>query len=634
MGAAAQSIAEPMAKIGRFFQRPDYFFALRFWLATLLAWAAAFSLQLDKPYWAIMTVAVVSYPSQGMLIAKFIARLAGTVVGILMVTWLAGISLNAPWLMSLYLALWLSLCTYIAGRYSGMVTYGCALCGYTSAIVGFGISVSPTPYTLFFISQARLSEIALGLAAALLVTFALPSRLDNRLFLQAAQGNSHRMRDLFQSCLHRYVPERALFQRWYELVTGLMNAELLAANNSLSAAADSTLRRRRSRLTRRQLSSASGLLSLHSMSTLLLHDSGADAGDYLNEVEKWLGPRPFPPDTAPPWPPDGLMAHRAGQHFCLALRSCLDDAGAEAAGPAESRTGQVFAGARVFRDSHEMLLNAVRTFCSVLAGVFFWLGNDWDMGYILTVLIGISCALGAHYPAVSKLVLVVLAAVVLAVPVAYVLLFYAFISTSELLPAMLAMTPALLLAGAGKSLSPVAFIFFHVFMLGVIFLINFANPMDYDFSRFANMAVAAVFSVLIVAVVFYFIPQSADRVKLVRMTRAISGRFTGDMAREARHGPFEDYVYSALFLTRVMPRSPDKQRFVRFCCVILAMSRIRSRAGRRSPAEPFFPAAFIDALMQGNYALCLALTETYMAKGDDRDWGYWWETGTVLRYLL
>ncbi len=232
MGVAAGGKTVPMAKIARFFQRPDYLFALRFWLAALLAWWAAFSLQLDKPYWAIMTEAVVSYPSQGMLIAKFIARLSGTVIGILMVTWIAGISLDAPWLMSLYLALWLSLCTYVAGCYSGMVTYACALCGYTSAIVGFGISVSPTTYALFFISQARLSEIALGLTAALLVTFLLPSRLDNRLFLQAAQGNRQRMRGLISACLQEYVPERALFLRWYELVTGLMNAKLLEVNDS------------------------------------------------------------------------------------------------------------------------------------------------------------------------------------------------------------------------------------------------------------------------------------------------------------------------------------------------------------------------------------------------------------------
>ncbi|XBS68493.1 FUSC family protein [Acerihabitans sp. KWT182] len=171
-----------VTKAVHFGQRVDYLFALRFWLATLLAWWAAIALQLDKPYWAVMTVAVVSYPSQGMLIAKFIARLLGTLIGILMVTALAGISLNAPWLMSIYLALWLAFCTYVAGGTRGMATYGCALCGYTSAIAGFGISVSPSPYNLFFISQARLSEIALGLAAALLVTFLLPSRLDNRLF--------------------------------------------------------------------------------------------------------------------------------------------------------------------------------------------------------------------------------------------------------------------------------------------------------------------------------------------------------------------------------------------------------------------------------------------------------------------
>ena len=183
----------PTTKLNAFLRRLDWLFALRFLLATLLAWLAAFSFHLDKPYWAVMTVAVVSYPSQGMLIAKFLARVFGTLVGIFMVTIIANLSLSDPWLMSLSLAVWLALCSYAAGGFSGMATYACALCGYTSAIVGFGISIAPSPYNVFFISQARLLEIGVGLIASLVVTFLLPSRLDNRLFWQAVDENRRTM---------------------------------------------------------------------------------------------------------------------------------------------------------------------------------------------------------------------------------------------------------------------------------------------------------------------------------------------------------------------------------------------------------------------------------------------------------
>ncbi len=636
MGAESSRPMAPVAKVGAFLRRLDVPFALRFLLATLLAWLAAFSLQLDKPYWAIMTVTIVSYPSQGTLIAKFIARLFGTVVGILMVTWLAGISLNEPWLMSVYLALWLALCTYIAGCYSGMVTYACALCGYTSAIVGFGISISPSPYSIFFTSQARLSEIVVGLTSALLVTFLLPSQLDNRLFQQAAKHNRQTMRDLFISCLRASAPDPAPYRRWYSLVIGLMNAKVLAVNDSLAPAVDKTGNRWYSRFADRQLRLSSGLISLNAMRLRVLHDAGADvraAGSYLDNLAAWLGGEPFPPPAAPPPPPAELTAHRAGEHFCRALDYCLEELRANPADPGEERPEHNLFPSAVFRDHHEMRRNAARTFCSVMLGVFFWLDTNWDMGYVLTVLIGIACALGAHFPMVNKLALVVLAAALLAVPVAYVLMFYFFISTAELLPAMLVMSPVLLFAGVGKSLSPVAFIFFHVFMLAIIFLINFANPIDYDFSRYANTAVAAVFSVLIVVLVFYAIPQSADGIKLDRMYRAVTGRFTRGMAQEPRHASFESYVYSALFLARIMPGSPAKQRLVRLCQTTLAISKIRYRAWRQAAISLFFPAAFIDALLEGRYADCLELTARNMADGDEESWGYWWEIQALLLYL-
>ncbi|XBS68492.1 FUSC family protein [Acerihabitans sp. KWT182] len=438
---------------------------------------------------------------------------------------------------------------------------------------------------------------------------------------------------MLRSCLLGYMPERALLAGWYARVNALMNARLLGINDARSLLTDVAQGERENLLIHRQLRLASGFLSLKAMSLRLLQGGGADAIGYLGALAAWLDEDAFPPDAAPPRPTGAMASSSAGNHFYSTLLGCLEATGSQAAEPTTA-VGHVFAGPRVYRDRHEMRLNAARTFCSLLIGVFFWLGTDWDMGYILAVLIGISCALGAHYPMVNRLVLMVLAAVALAVPTAYALLFGVFISTSELPPAMLALSPVLLVAGAGKSLSTTAFIFFHVFILGVIFLINFANPISYDFSRYANMAVAAVFSVIIVALVFYFIPQSADRSKLRRMSRAIAARFTRDMARPPLHAPFEDYVYSAIFLTRNMPRCMEKQRFIRLCCLTLAVSRVRYLAWRQSAVALPFPSFFVAALIREDYPACLAWAMRNREESDEAAWGYWWETETVLRYLL
>ena len=58
-------------------------FAVKTFAAALLALFISFWLALDEPYWALLTVFVVSQPDSGLVLAKGFYRLLGTAAGLL-----------------------------------------------------------------------------------------------------------------------------------------------------------------------------------------------------------------------------------------------------------------------------------------------------------------------------------------------------------------------------------------------------------------------------------------------------------------------------------------------------------------------------------------------------------------------
>lgn len=51
----------------------------------------------DEPYWAMTSVAVVSFPTVGGVISKSLGRIAGSLLGAIAALLLAGHTLNEPW---------------------------------------------------------------------------------------------------------------------------------------------------------------------------------------------------------------------------------------------------------------------------------------------------------------------------------------------------------------------------------------------------------------------------------------------------------------------------------------------------------------------------------------------------------
>jgi uncharacterized membrane protein YccC len=158
-------------------------YALRNSLAMCLALWVAFVLELDEPYWALTSAAVVSFPTIGGVISKSIGRIFGSLLGAAASVAIAGHCLNDPWLFTLFIAAWIGLCTYISNHYQNNVSYAFALAGYTAAIIAFGtVNVTDTQQ-IFDIAQARVCEVITGILCGGLMMMILPSTSDGEALL-------------------------------------------------------------------------------------------------------------------------------------------------------------------------------------------------------------------------------------------------------------------------------------------------------------------------------------------------------------------------------------------------------------------------------------------------------------------
>jgi len=149
-------------------KRSDWIFAVRATAAGVAALSIAYALKLENPQWAMLTVFVVAQPVAGMVFAKGLYRLLGTLVGALGAIGIDLISNGSPPLFLVLLALWVWASSFGATMLRNPEAYGAALAGYTAVIVGL-----PTfghGDLVIEIARARTIEIMLGIACAGIAT--------------------------------------------------------------------------------------------------------------------------------------------------------------------------------------------------------------------------------------------------------------------------------------------------------------------------------------------------------------------------------------------------------------------------------------------------------------------------------
>jgi uncharacterized membrane protein YccC len=143
---------------------PPLAFGLRLWASVCLALLLAFWLQLDNPFWAGTSAAIVCQPSLGASLRKASFRLIGTVTGAVALVAMMSAFPQSRAGFILTLAAWCGLCGFAATVLQNFASYAAALAGYTAAIIA--ADAIGTPNAAFLLAVARASEICLGIVCA------------------------------------------------------------------------------------------------------------------------------------------------------------------------------------------------------------------------------------------------------------------------------------------------------------------------------------------------------------------------------------------------------------------------------------------------------------------------------------
>ena len=143
-------------------------FGLRLWVSVCLSLYVAFWLELDNPYWAGTTAALVCQPSLGASLRRGWYRMIGTIVGGIAIVVVTACFPQDRIAFLASLALWCAACAFVATILRNFLALAAQLAGITAAIIagnqlGTTGGVNGQAFTL---AVTRCTEICIGIVCA------------------------------------------------------------------------------------------------------------------------------------------------------------------------------------------------------------------------------------------------------------------------------------------------------------------------------------------------------------------------------------------------------------------------------------------------------------------------------------
>jgi uncharacterized membrane protein YccC len=497
----------------------DLQFALRNMIAGLVALYLAFYFDLEQPQWALTTVFIVGQSTSGMVLAKGVYRLVGTLVGAVASIAMVAVFGQVPLLFLLCMALWLAFCTTGASLLRNHASYGFVLAGYTAAIIA--LPATSAPLTVFDQAAARCLEIGLGIICTSLASTVLwPRHVEQALAAQGRAAWQAGMRAAAPELLGTYQRKGLLealgrlvavdTQRDYAWFEGPKGRRRSQALRVLSRDLLSLLRAARGVARQRlMLDETARILPLvEEVAATLQQERHQD----LPELARRLGLALKNP------------ALSQGAHFCLMqlaqVLRLIDQGALTLLAVEQGRVPPGAPGAMSWhRDIEQGLLGGLRSALALLAVAAFWMFTAWPSGLGAVSICGVVLSLFAARENPSTSSLNFLKGIALSIPVAAFVRFgllpcfdgFPLLCLCLGVPlffASLCMSRVKLAAAAS------AFCIFFVNNVGP------SNLMTYDFAAFLNKAIATLVGVGIAVVVFRLIQLNPGERHYRRMFKA------------------------------------------------------------------------------------------------------------------
>jgi uncharacterized membrane protein YccC len=533
------SLPEALATLG-----PPLLFAIRLWASVCLALFTAYWLELDSPYWAGGTAAIVCQPQLGASLRKGWFRVIGTIVGAVVIVVLTACFPQDRIAYLGSLALFCALCAFAATVLRNFASYAAALAGTTAAIIAaanLGATGGASP-DVFLLAINRATEICIGIMCAGVV-LAGTDLGGARRRLAAAFA------DLAAETAGRFT--RMLLAGPQAPDTQSERRELLRRVIALEPAVDQTLgesshvRFHALTLERAVHGLLRALDGWRRVATHLSRSTGQE--NRLGETILCRIPPELrlasQPGASERWISDPVALRRAcaaALHVLLAapagtasLRLLADETAKILAGLVDAldglallvdAPGRPLRSPRSFRpglpDWLPPLVSAARAFVATAAFTVFWLGTAWPSApsaivFTASTVLTLSPRGDVAYGG----------AIVAAIAVAFVLpcaaiMKFAMLPAFETFPALCGVLGLFLIpTGFAMAVSqqPVAAAVFTTVAFVFVPLLAPTNPMSYDTAQFYNSALATLAGCGIAALAFALLPPLSPAVRTRRL---------------------------------------------------------------------------------------------------------------------
>lgn len=553
-------------------------FSAKTFAAAMLAYYISLRIGLPKPFWAIVTVYIVSQTSAGASLSRGVYRLVGTIAGAVATVAIVPNFVNDPVVCSVVLAGWIGLCLYFSLLDRTPRAYAFVLAGYTASLIGFPSVLDPG--AVFDTASVRVQEISIGILCAVLIhRYVLPKPMTGQFTAKLSMTLGDACR-LVGDALNGSPEEKTRRDR-HQLAADLLALQGLATHlpyDPAPATPDArTLQLIHDRLAR--------LLPLATEVEDRIYALGAedqDAPDELVALVSDVGTWIAAVDTTER---DGLAIDLIGRARSLQARSSADAVtsgdrlAANLAGHLSEMIGLLHDCDRLGRDvasagrSHDAAslhwprpakgyvyhrdpwmagratLGAI---AGILVGCAFWIWSAWPEGGLAVSILGVCCTLfgnvDAPAPNVIKYMVGSIYGVMISLAYSFVIL--PQVTDFAVLAAVLA--PAFLFAGSLQARAPTTFMALGVTLtlpiltgLGVRYAGDFADSLNTVVALFAAIGFGVVSMTL-----FQTVPVDAAINRLLRLSRR-------DVRRRALgHAPDEAH-WTSLMIDRtalLLPR--------------------------------------------------------------------------------
>ncbi|XEU33490.1 FUSC family protein [Tistrella bauzanensis] len=537
-------------------------FSAKSFTAAMLAYYIALRIGLPKPFWAIVTVYIVSQTSVGASLSRGIYRFVGTIIGAVATVAIIPNVVNDPIACSAVLACWIGLCLFFSLLDRTPRAYAFVLAGYTASLIGFPSVLDPG--AVFDTASVRVQEISIGILCAVLVhRYVLPKRMTGQ-FTGKLSVTLRDARRLAGDALNGTPGQNRRDRN--QFAVDLLALQGLSTHLPYDAA-PVTPRRETLQLIHDRLAR---LLPLATEIEDRIHSLGArddnapgDLIALLDDVDTWIATvetaeresaaihlivharavrKRLSADTATPG--DRLAANLAGHlaemigllQDCDRLGRNITTAGRshEAAwlhGPRRAK-GYVY-----HRDPWMAGRAALGAIAGILIGCAFWIWSAWPEGGTAVSIFGVCCTLFGNVDAPAPSVVKYITGSIygVAISLAYSVAILPQVTDFAVLVAVLA--PAFLFAGSLQARPPTTFMALGI-TLTIPILSGLGSTYAGDFAASLNTVVALFAAVgfgVVSMALFQTVPVDAAIDRLLHVSRRdVKRRALGGAPNEAR----------------------------------------------------------------------------------------------------